>query len=425
MDPIEQNRMVVEISRAFSPGAPINTQDLFAGRIEQLNMVLTSIGSRGRHVIIFGERGVGKTSLARIVADIAKTANIQGLRSGTINCSAEDTFSSIWRKVFRDIVVTRTTTRPDFQSDPEQTPVDLGAWFESLASGDAIGPSQSVRSMTPDDVRQALSSLGQRVVIIDELDRVRDPEFSSKMADTLKALSDHSVDTTVILVGVADSVDQLIAEHASVERSLSQVHMPRMSRAELTDILAKAYSTVTMSIDDDAAARIAALSRGLPHFTHLLGQQAGIHAVRAGRTVVTLEDVIGALGPAIRGTSQSIQRSYHDATFSPRQNTHHAAVLLACALAPTDDLGFFAASDIKAPLSSIMKRTMDIPAFAKHLNDLSSDVRGPVLQKVGTSRRFRYRFINPLVQPYVILKGVEDGIVSDALLAGSEIARPR
>jgi len=52
-----------------------------------------------------------------------------------------------------------------------------------------------------------------------------------------------------------------------------------------------------------------------------------------------------------------------------------------------------------------MGKPYDIPAFAQHLNDLSESGRGPVLQKKGSTRRFRYRFINPLLQPYVIMKG--------------------
>ena len=416
MDAKEQNSKIVLLGSAFSPGAPINKQDLFAGRINQLNEVLTAVAARGRHVVVFGERGVGKTSLARILADVARGAGLVGLRTGTLNCSVDDDFNSVWRKVFRDLAVVREVQGIGFQSETKSDVVTLERVL------DAFSPDAPA---TPDDVRQALGHLGECIIIIDELDRIRHDQFSGQLADTLKTLSDHSVPATVVLVGVADSIDELIAEHASVERSITQVHMPRMSRDELVVILEKGYEAVGMSVDPGAAARIAALSRGLPHFTHLLGQQAGIRAVRANESVVSSAHISAALASAVRNTAQSIQRSYHEATFSPRTNTHHPAVLLACALVPTDDLGFFAASDVRAPLSKIMGRDVDIPAFAKHLNDFSSSVRGPVLQKVGTTRRFRYRFINPLLQPFVILKGVEEGRVTDEMLAQSEYARPR
>jgi hypothetical protein len=45
---------------------------------------------------------------------------------------------------------------------------------------------------------------------------------------TIKTLSDNasSIKTTLILVGVADSVDELIGEHQSIERAIKQVPMP-------------------------------------------------------------------------------------------------------------------------------------------------------------------------------------------------------
>jgi hypothetical protein len=35
-----------------------------------------------------------------------------------------------------------------------------------------------------------------------------------------------------------------------------------------------------------------------------------------------------------------------------------------------------------------------------------------VLQKRGSPRQFRYRFVNPLLQPYVVMRGLSEGAVS-------------
>jgi hypothetical protein len=48
----------------------------------------------------------------------------------------------------------------------------------------------------------------------------------------------------------------------------------------------------------------------------------------------------------------------------------------------------------------------EIPAFAAHLKDFSSDgPRGGVLKRIGTTRRFRYRFRDPLMPTYVLMRG--------------------
>lgn len=409
----------LKISNAFSPGAPIDAVALFAGRTKQLERVLQEIASRGRHVVIFGERGVGKTSLARNLVEVCRGGQIQTLAGGTVNCSAGDTFASVWRRAFEDLHFQQTSQGIGLQPEPTTTTHSASAIVGSL-----VAPSGEARELEPEDVRRVLSFFQPSMLVIDEVDRIRDAAFSGLMADTLKSLSDHLVNTTIILIGVADSVDHLIAEHASIERSLAQVHMPRMSVKELLEILDKAYKSANLTASPTATAKIASFSRGLPHFTHLLGREAGLHADSAGRTEVTADDVTDSLESAIKNTEQSIQKSYHDATFSPRQRTYYPSVLLACALVQTDELGYFAATDLRSPLSRIVGKQMEIPAFAQHLNDFSSDARGRVLQKAGQKRRFRYRFTNPLLQPYVILKGVRDGLVTDAMLAESESRSP-
>jgi hypothetical protein len=42
--------------------------------------------------------------------------------------------------------------------------------------------------------------------------------------------------------------------------------------------------------------------------------------------------------------------------------------------------------------------------------------RGAVLKRSGVKRRFRYRFTDPLMQPFVIMKGLADGVIDPSLL---------
>jgi len=355
-------------------------------------------------VVLFGERGVGKTSLANVLSDILSATETQGLDSGTINCDGTDDFSSLWHKIFREIqVVVRDHPAPDSEHSQVVETAYLNEWLG--------------KEVTPDDIRYLLRVLpNPTTIIIDEIDRIEDQRTTTLLADTIKNLSDHSIDTTLILVGVADSVDQLIAEHQSVERNLLQVRMPRMSQDELFEILDKGLGQLGMSIDPKAKLQIASLSDGLPHYTHLLGLDAAQRAILDDRDTIQMTDVDAAVERAVEKAQQSIRSAYHKATSSPRRDTLYAKVLLACALAPTDELGYFSASDIKAPMSRIMGKPFDIPAFSRHLNDFAEPKHGCILEKTGTARRFRFRFVNPMMQPYVILHGLAKGLLDEASL---------
>lgn len=323
-------------------------------------------------------RGLGFTS---------RTSYFTGRCSRPRTRHSNDDFGSLWSTIFREL------TEGDEAS--ELAPVPDG----------------------PEDVRYALQRLdASTLVVIDELDRLEDNDALSLLADTIKALSEHSVAVTLVLVGVADSVDELIGDHLSIERALTQVHMPRMSIGELEEIVDKGLAKVALSIIRQAKRRIARLSEGLPHYTHLLSLHASQRAIADGRTEIREIDVDRAIGLAAQKAQQSIRTAFEKATRSPRNGTLFAEALLACALAPKGPLGHFTAGAVREPMASIVGSPVEISKFNRHLNAFSGDERGQVLERSGEPRRWFYRFRNPLLQPFVILNGLATGKVEERLV---------
>jgi hypothetical protein len=383
----------LEAGKVFTPTSPINAQDLFAGRDEQLRQIVDVINQAGQHAILYGERGVGKTSLANVFSTYLGASQILAPR---INCDATDTFSSVWHKAIDQLQLTQQTRGIGFVAGGNQVALDPNALIGSPA--------------TPDSVRRCLTKLSQQfllVFVIDEFDRL-DADARRAFADTIKAMSDHSVNATILLVGVADSVEHLIAEHQSVQRALAQVRMPRMSSTELDSLVAKGMTKLGMTIHSAAKRRIVKLSQGLPHYAHLLA----LHAVRAAVDSHTVEvassSVETALRNALVGTQQSVLTAYETAIRSARKDNLFSKVLLACAI----ELGEFAAQDVRTHLHRVAGRKLEIPNFAQHLKEFTELKRGPVLQKSGIPRLFRYKFVDPLLQPYVIMQGVNSGLIN-------------
>jgi Cdc6-like AAA superfamily ATPase len=351
-------------------------------------------------VILFGERGVGKTSLANTIYDLLYSALAENdVRFARFNCYGSVQFSDLWRGILREFHIDSYRSVAGFdqsQSRSQRTTLDC------------LLP----ENIGPEDVRYALGQVPYTtILVIDEVDRIENKATTTLLADTIKSLSDHSVDATIILVGVADSVDQIIAEHKSIERALVQIQMPRMSSVELAEIIEKGLKRAEMKMESQAKEDIVRLSQGLPHYTHSLSLHAAQTAINQCRTDILIQDVDNAIRAAVGTAQQSLVSAHHRAISSPRENLYQQ-VLLACALAHTDELGYFSAVDVRYPMSQIMGRPYEIPAFSRHLNDFCEEARGPVLQKTGQARRFRFRFLNPLMEPFVIMKGLTGGLIT-------------
>ncbi|MDE2242032.1 MAG: hypothetical protein KGK01_06175, partial [Bradyrhizobium sp.] len=55
-------QLAFDIQQLFD-GAPIDEEDLFAGRSSEVHRIIETVFSKSKHVVLFGEKGVGKTSL--------------------------------------------------------------------------------------------------------------------------------------------------------------------------------------------------------------------------------------------------------------------------------------------------------------------------------------------------------------------------
>jgi len=402
---IRWDELALKATQVFNPGAPINLKDLFSGRRAEIRKAIDAINQRGQHAIIFGERGVGKTSLSRVLSQ--HLSGYPSVIAPSVNCENADTFDTAWRKVFNRIDVSRP-------GSPVVGFSNAGRQSDMFRLSDSV---ESNITITTDVVRDQLEQLAERalpILIFDEFDRLP-PETASGFADAIKNLSDHDVGATLVLVGVGDSADQLIADHRSVGRALKQIQMPRMNPEEIGAIVHKGLDSLGMTVSPDALARIVSLARGLPHYAHLIG----VHASRAALDAHSLEVTVGFVNRgiefALQDAQQTIRTKYLLATQSVKKRTLFADVLLACALAEADERGFFTAANVRTPLCQITGKKYELPNFAQHLAEFVDEKRGRILQREGKTR-YWYRFADPLMQPYVIMRGLQDDRTANAVL---------
>jgi hypothetical protein len=267
------------------------------------------------------------------------------------------------------------------------------------------------------------------LVVLDEFDRIGDFGSTQLFADQIKTISDDLLRCTLVIVGVADDVDGLISGHRSVERALKQVAIPRMSPGEIEEIVVGGFSTfekrtgIKIDVQSPVVPYIVQMSQGFPHYAHLIAGSVGELALRDGSWKVDESMIVAALSRALDEAQQSIRANYTAAVSSAVKNAQFNQTLLACALAEVDELGFFAPVDVCDPLSELVGARKETSYFIHRLHRFADDPAW-ILETRGEGRRVRYRFANPLMKPFVLIKGVRDGLL-DVKNGGIVINGPR
>jgi len=393
--PKEWEEAKSQLNKSFTPNRPIDVPEYFAGRKELLYRATDAANTAGLHIILFGDRGTGKTSIARVLAYTLQEPNrVDGRRAILVSCNSNDDYLSIWRRISQEVLIAQRQLGFAQQA--------LSEVMGRLDIGDSI--------KDPNDVRLFVQSLpSPALIIIDEFDRVPQSSDARRlMADTIKLFSDADVKSTLMLVGVAESIGELLAEHQSISRNIAQIKVEPMTTNELAEIVRRGLERAHLSYADSIDSAIAHLSQGYPHYTHLLGLWCGRRAIEDSRSEVGNHDLEQAIPDALANAAGGIQQEYEQAVQSSRKNTLYKEVLLACALANKDSLGRFSAGDVRQPLRTITGQDYGTGAFQGHLAKFCEAERGSVLRRTGRKRNYRWQFMNPQLIPYILLDGLEN-----------------
>lgn len=383
---------IQQVGHTYTPASPIEIKGLFAGRHMQLKKVVSFISQKGYHTIIYGDRGVGKTSFSNIIKLLFENPTSQVAK---ISCNSDGTYESLWHSVFSELTITYEIAQDMIGFNNKTTHKEQKIALSRLISKDQI----DIKS-----ILNLLKSLGQAIIILDEFDRLDSEKFNKRLfADTLKAISDSLPAITLIIVGVSEDVNSLIQEHESIERNIGQIHMPAMSPLEIEEIVKKGEQPLGMTFHNDVVQKIIELSSGYPHFTQALCYHAATEAIYNAKQIIDMADLNVAIQKTIDGAHESLTNSYRIATLATQANIF-ADVLYAASLVQTDEYGYFQANDLEKILSKLLRKKMKVNNFTFHLGKFCIEERGEILKVTGSRNRHRYKFKNPLMRAFIRLK---------------------
>jgi len=381
---VMDNLLKYSVEEVFTPSTPVEILDIFAGRKEQLKRISEAFFEKGSHIMLYGERGVGKTSIANITKTIFQSKYNTEIICIKINCNPNDTFNDLWYKIFDNIDVCNYDK--DYPLTAKFEKEDLDSYF----------------------VAKELKQIDNTCLyIFDEFDQITDKETKENFTFLLKQLSDEGFKTKIMLVGIAENINELLLNHQSIERCLKEIKVQLMSDEEISEIIDKGLKKLNIEIDKNTKHEIIKLSEGYPRYTHLLAKYCCKHLYENEKEIITKDSLKYATERAIEDAQESIKNEYHEAIIDDRKDNYEI-LLLACALVEKDELGHFTHRDVVNQLKTIS--TQEIKngnKYREKLNKLSSEEKGSILTKRGTNR-YKYKFRNPLIQIYIKIKNYGD-----------------
>jgi hypothetical protein len=269
-------------SEIFTPTRPRSGRRALVGREAELDRILDSLLDEHAHVVLYSERGRGKTSLGNLAVS---TLRRRGAIVARYACDANSDFGSIIRGLMRSL------------------PPSLLAAYDAPAAQDPRAELEGCeaalpnRALKPADVAGLMDRLTCPflVCLVDEFDRVTDQQTRTRLADTIKHLSDRAIRLHFVIVGVSATLEQIIGQHPSIQRNIAAIHLPLLHDHEIVEMLEKGGQQAGVEFSADAKEIVVFVARGMPYMAQLLGLRIAQSALRRGGGPVLRSDLVAAV----------------------------------------------------------------------------------------------------------------------------------
>jgi hypothetical protein len=393
-------RLERDVGRLFS-AAPLYAvgslgngpqEELYLGRAAEVRLMVQAVHDPAKHILLYGERGIGKTSLANAFWRQSNTSNYP-LLAARIQVNSFDNFSSLWSRALKEFEAVFRHYNPELCSTYEY--------------------------VSPDVVRREFQKLPRHlgaIMIVDEFDLLRDTEARELTANLLKSLHDHASSVTILLIGVAENVEELLINHRSLRRVLSPIKLKRFNIGDLEGIFDSRLRSTSLKISMEARSEIVTISCGMPYFLQIMGKMAAQSAIEYRRLQVQVKDVSSAIESFLAENGQTFSGDYRRATENRFASNVFRDVILASALTFAGSSDGFESSDVSKILNVIAReRGYHHSRVQQRLAEFISNRRGKILTRSWAHAGYRYCFTDALMQPFIVMKAIKDGVIDEEL----------
>jgi uncharacterized protein len=177
------------LSQNLTPSDFIRTPERLFGRGKHLLAIERALSSAGRQIFIYGDRGVGKTSLALTAAYIHTDS---ALRPIHVNCGKSAGFFSIVQAIGNAVLP------PQAKFEHPGSRPSVGGMFAGFGANFSPGGEVVTVIAEPTNLNEALEVIKYvehrvsgkpLVVVVDEMERIGGADEKDKFAEFIKNLS--------------------------------------------------------------------------------------------------------------------------------------------------------------------------------------------------------------------------------------------
>ena len=401
-----------EILKAnLTPSTSIKTPERLYGRDKNLKTVSKSLNSIGRQIFIFGDRGVGKTSLAVTAAQLHTSAKREPIYTV---CAADSAFAEVIQSIVNGTI--------KLEDRFERPSSGQSAGFSIMGSGVTVnkGTSRTISIPLPNSINDALDQIryvarkgeGKQIVIVDEMERIKSTEERYKFAEFIKNLGEIEEEINFIFCGIASDVNDIIGGHPSAGRILEPIKLERLHHSDLWHIINGVADKLGVKVEREYLIRISQISDGFPHFVHLIGESMFWSLFEADDNLdsVRIEDFQAGIDGALQRAETTLRSQYEKATKKTRLSEDYQEVLWALADTTSDtrQVSEVYSSSYKRIMSSRSNRNqLTREQFNQRLLSLKSEGHGEILDWIGSGW---YGFREKMMRGYARLNAQKAGI---------------
>ncbi|MCB1806743.1 MAG: ATP-binding protein [Candidatus Competibacteraceae bacterium] len=400
---LDNERLIVAsgIRNIFTPYQPVMDRDLFFGRQAEVAGIIQQLNTPGQHSLLFGERGVGKSSLANIASEVLKP--LAGDSRIVKRCDSTDNFRTIVEPLLREVGIDlQIKSTADAISEGGDAGLNAGfakAGVKTTTTHTQQSDGVTGKAESPGWVADQVRGL-EALFLLDEIDVIA-PLEKAKIAEFVKQLSDSGSKLKLLIVGIADTAVELTNGHPSVQRALRETRLRKMSDREIEFLVTSGAEKAKIEFKPSAIRKIVTVSAGYPHFAHLLALKAAEIVIGSGEKEVQLFHIQQATNAAT-GDAEGTLRAKYDEFVRSANTDEFRRILVAATAIDADE---FPAAMLRQRYRDLWGREVTQGWLNNYLQKIVANDDSCILRRLAKGI---YKFADLRMRSYVRLANLSD-----------------